>query len=64
LFSATDALLAALGAQLDLADRLEFDRHLAALRETLDGPALAEAWAEGRAMQLEQAVEIALKLGS
>ena len=41
-------------------DRLEYDRTMAALRAQLDDPVIAAAWAEGRAMTMEQVVAYAL----
>ena len=43
------------------AARLEYDRALAAARAQLDEAAWNAAWAEGRAMTLEQAVTYALE---
>jgi len=39
----------------------EFDRAVAGIRATLDGETYASAWAEGRAMTLEEAVAYALR---
>ena len=41
-------------------DRPAYDRSLGAVRDLLSEGALAAAWAEGRAMTLEQAIEYAL----
>jgi hypothetical protein len=49
------------GAILWPANRIEYDRSLAALRAQLDDDALAAAWAEGRAMTMEQAIEEVLE---
>jgi hypothetical protein len=35
---------------------MEYDRSLALLRDSLDDPTLAVAWAEGRAMSVEQVI--------
>ena len=43
-------------------DRAEYERDLAAARAKLSEDAFAAAWAEGRTMTLEQAVEYALTL--
>ncbi len=42
------------------ADRVEYERHLAALRTQIDEPTLAAAWAAGRARSPEQAIAEAL----
>jgi tetratricopeptide (TPR) repeat protein len=42
------------------ADRIEEERHVAAVRAQLDETIFAAAWAEGRTMTLEQAIEYAL----
>jgi hypothetical protein len=47
--------------RLDPSDQKEFDHYVAAVRGQLDEPAFAKAWAEGRAMTMEQAMEFALK---
>ncbi len=64
LFGAADALLQATGFLLDVADRAEFDRNLAAIRAQLDEAVFAAAWQEGRAMTLEQATAYALGEGA
>ncbi|MBI3915159.1 MAG: tetratricopeptide repeat protein [Chloroflexi bacterium] len=43
------------------ADAAEYKRHLAIAREQLDEAAFNVAWAEGKAMTLEQAIEYALE---
>jgi hypothetical protein len=43
------------------ADLIEYDRNLAAVRSQLDEATFAQAWAEGQAMTLEQAMAYALK---
>jgi non-specific serine/threonine protein kinase len=59
LLGAADALLEAIGAHLWPADRMEYDRHVAAVRAYLNENAFEAAWAEGRAMSLEQVVALA-----
>ncbi len=62
LFGAAESLLSAIGASLEPADRAERERHLAAARSAgLDEAAFAAAWAGGRAMTPDQAVEFALE---
>jgi non-specific serine/threonine protein kinase len=58
LFGATEALQALF--QLEPADRADHDQDVAAVRAALGEAACAAAWAEGRAMSLEQAIEYAL----
>ena len=60
LFGATDALLGALGAKLYPMDLAEYERNLAALRAQLDADAFAAVWEEGRALNLDQAITLAL----
>jgi len=50
-----------MGRIMDPADQVEFDRTLAMVRAQLDEAAFNAAWAEGRKMTLEQAVEYALE---
>jgi non-specific serine/threonine protein kinase len=61
LFGAAEALREAIhiGPAANYPDRLEYDRYVAAVRAQLDEAAFAAAWAEGRAMTLEQAIECA-----
>ncbi len=61
LFGAAEALREAVGVPLRPADRAGYERGLAAARGALDEAAFAVAWAQGRALSLEQAVEYALK---
>ncbi len=60
LFGAVEAQREAIQTGLAYADRIEEDRHLDAVRAQLDESTFAVAWAEGRAMTLEQAVDYAL----
>lgn len=59
LLGAAEALLEAIGGRLSPADRMEYDRHLAAVRAYLEPATFDAAWAEGRAMSLEQALALA-----
>ncbi len=61
LYGAAQALLDSIGAQLDPIDRLGYDQYVAAAREQLGEAAFAKAWAEGRAMTVEQAIAYALE---
>jgi len=67
LLGAVDLVWGALDAEapfraipLDFADRITYERTLAMLRVQLDDTVFAAAWAEGRAMTLEQAIADAL----
>jgi len=67
LLGAVDLVWGALDAEapfrdipLDFADRISYKRTLAMLRVQLDDTMFAAAWAEGRAMTLEQAIADAL----
>jgi predicted ATPase len=60
IFGAAEALREVLGAPLTPSDRAEYDRYVAAARAALDEAAFAAAWAEGRALPLDQAIAIAL----
>ncbi len=60
LFGATATLRHRIGGDWWPADRAAFDHHLAAVRDRLDAAAFTQAWHEGRAMTMEQAVAYAL----
>jgi predicted ATPase/DNA-binding CsgD family transcriptional regulator len=60
LFGSAETAIERLGAFFDAPDRPEFDRMIAAVRAQLDEPSFQAAWAEGKQMMLEQAVECAL----
>jgi predicted ATPase/DNA-binding XRE family transcriptional regulator len=63
LFGAVESLLEGIGmaGRMDPSDQKEFAHYVAAARGQLDEAAFAKAWAQGRAMPLEQAVEFALQ---
>ena len=61
LLGAAEALREAIGAPLLYAWREEVHRGVAALRDALGEEALAAAWAEGRAMDWEEAADYALE---
>jgi hypothetical protein len=60
LFGAAAALREAGGWPLAPVYRGEYERQVAAVRDTLGEKAFTAAWAEGRAMAPEQAIEYAL----
>ena len=61
LLGAVEALRAACGAPLWPGERMEVERYTAELRRALDETKLTAAWAEGHALTLDEAVEIALE---
>lgn len=61
LLGAANALLEAIGIQLQPADRADYDHNMAATRGQLAEETFAEAWAEGQAMTMEQAIAYALE---
>jgi predicted ATPase len=61
LFGAVDALIDMIGYVIEPQDRVTYDRNLAATRAQLTEEAWQKAYAQGRAMTLEQAVEYALQ---
>jgi predicted ATPase/DNA-binding CsgD family transcriptional regulator len=63
LCAASQTLGESIGVRLSAGERAYFGRHLAAARTQLDNTTWETAWAEGRAMTLEQAVEYALGTG-
>jgi tetratricopeptide (TPR) repeat protein len=60
LFGASESTLQDLGASLQPADKIEIDRYLDDVRAQLDEKTFEKAWAEGRAMSLDDAVALAL----
>jgi tetratricopeptide (TPR) repeat protein len=61
LFGAAESLLEVIARHMDPSDQKEFDHYVAVVRGQLDQETFAKAWAEGRAMTLEQAIELALR---
>ena len=61
LFSASEALQAAISAPTWPAERAALERNLAVARAQLDESAWAKARQEGRGMSMEQAIEYALE---
>jgi tetratricopeptide (TPR) repeat protein len=62
LFGAAEALRNAIGAALPPAARAEHERHAAAIRSRLGEESFTIAWAEGRAMTLDQLVTYASQM--
>jgi len=64
LFGAAEALREAIAFPMEVIDRAELDRDVAALREELQPAALAAAWAEGRSMSVDQAIELGVAVAA
>ncbi len=62
LFGAAEALRTAMGTPLPLSERASHEHAVKAVRANLDETAFAQAWAEGQAMTLEQAMTAALEV--
>jgi hypothetical protein len=60
LFGAAETLHAGIRFELSAAERAEHDQAIAAARAALVEEAFAAAWAEGQAMTIEQAIQLAL----
>ncbi len=60
LIGAAEGLRETVGAPLPPSVRADYDSNIAAVRGSLGEAALAEAWAEGRTMTLEKAIDYAL----
>jgi hypothetical protein len=60
LLGAAEALRKAIGASVYEVDRADHERAAASIRSGSGAKGLDRAWAEGRAMTLEQAIEYAL----
>jgi hypothetical protein len=61
LLGAADALRELINTPIAKFEHPEYEREMAALRAQMDAEAFAAAWAEGRAMTLEQAVSYAIE---
>jgi DNA-binding CsgD family transcriptional regulator/tetratricopeptide (TPR) repeat protein len=60
LFGAAEVLRERTGSPLDPSERANYARHVATVRSSLREELFAAAWAEGRMMPLEQAIQYAL----
>ncbi|MCI0553219.1 MAG: tetratricopeptide repeat protein [Anaerolineae bacterium] len=60
LFGFADALRAPIGSVIDPADQPEYIRIISGLQSALGVDAFAALWAEGKAMQLEEVIEVSL----
>ena len=61
LYGAAEAVFSSSVAQIDSGRRAEYEQDLAARRVKLAASTYASAWAQGRAMALEQAIAYALE---
>jgi predicted ATPase/DNA-binding XRE family transcriptional regulator/tetratricopeptide (TPR) repeat protein len=61
LLGAAEALREAIHVQVESIDRGDYDRIVAMTRASMEADRLSDAWAEGGAMDLEQAIEYALE---
>jgi predicted ATPase/serine/threonine protein kinase len=61
LFGAAEVLREAIGAPLPSVERADYERNVKAARAGLDEETFTDLWAEGREMNLEQAITYALK---
>jgi predicted ATPase/DNA-binding XRE family transcriptional regulator len=63
LFGAVESLVESIGmaGRMNPSDQKEFDDYVAIVRAQLDDASFAAAWAEGRAMTMEQAIAYALE---
>ncbi|HZY42491.1 MAG TPA: LuxR C-terminal-related transcriptional regulator, partial [Anaerolineae bacterium] len=60
LFGAVEALREVIHTYVIYSDQIEYDRNVAAVRAQLDEATFTRAWAEGRALTMEEAVDYAL----
>ena len=63
LMGATQKLVESSGFVLNTQDRQVFKQNMASLNQRIDSEAFAKAWATGRALTREQAIQLALKEG-
>lgn len=61
LLGTAQVVLEAMGAVMEPQDRMVYERAVASVRAQLSEEGFEKAWAEGRAMSMEQAIEYALE---
>jgi predicted ATPase/DNA-binding SARP family transcriptional activator len=61
LFGVVDTVLKLIGTSMNPFDQQQYEHNLSQLREQLEEVAFGAAWAKGRALTLEQAIEYALE---
>jgi hypothetical protein len=60
-FGAAEILRENIHTVMTASERVEYDREVSDLRANMDETSFAKAWAEGRAMTMEQAIEFAVE---
>lgn len=60
LFGAAEAMREPVESMIDLVDQPEYNRHVEVIHKQLGEPTFMKAWAEGREMSMEKAIEYAL----
>ena len=60
LFGASEALIKEIATPLYQPDLIEYDRNIGGVRAGIDDLAIADAWHEGQALSLDEAVALAL----
>lgn len=63
LFGAAESLRETINTPMRPNERVEYDRQVSDLRSSMDHAAFTSAWAEGRAMTMEQAIALATEKG-
>jgi hypothetical protein len=63
LFGAAEALRESIGSNMTPSERREYDRAVLQLHAQTDAAALQATWAAGRALSMEQAIQLALAAG-
>ncbi|HUH97362.1 MAG TPA: AAA family ATPase, partial [Anaerolineales bacterium] len=63
LFGAAEALREKIDIPMTAMERVEYEREIAALKAGMDEKSFASAWAEGRTLTMEQAIDLALERG-
>lgn len=61
LFGASETLREAMGAQMGAGDAAEYERYLQMMRAQPEGERFEDAWAQGRALTMQQAIDQALE---
>jgi hypothetical protein len=61
LLGRAEALRESIDSPMRASEHAEYDQNVSALRAQMDDSAFAAAWAEGRAMMMEQAIALALE---
>ncbi len=62
LFGAAQVIISAITNRLILADQIEYQRNLTSVHTQLDEATFNSAWAEGKVLTMDQAIELAMRL--